>query len=822
MSTKEREQLQAELSILKELRHPNIVAYYEREHLKASQDLHLYMEYCGNGDLGRVIKNLKQKNQYADEEFVWSVFSQLITALYRCHYGQDPPEVSSNVMGLGNNAKPLKSKQAQYMILHRDLKPENGKLAGRITMFDVTFAYQPIVFLGADNSVKLGDFGLSKILSSHDFASTYVGTPFYMSPEICAAEKYTLQSDVWSLGCIMYELCVKEPPFNARTHFDLVQKIKLGRVNPLPSVYSPELRKIIESCLRVNPTTRPDTAQLLNLPIIKLMRKEQEVVTLGQQMRTEKDLASQKLREAAERVRLLEEEKEAMREEIEATVRREWEVKARLEIDRLVQVEYERLQKQFEEEVKKRLTDEISKRDLSEPAISVQQRPNTAGEGTTFDRPPTSAFVKSSTPSRDAASTASRSTADSTVDFPSGTDLSSLSLDSPTELKPRGLTNNFIKGINNKMSTRPLKRNTRTPFTRAKTMAVGVASPTDIQMADPSPASIAGLSLSPRKNGTDAKIRGVARKNIFAVAAGEKWIPEAIDSYPSFSSDEEDMNNKADIDDDNEDDDDDDDDDALGDNDVLQQSPTLAKKPPQRGAMTAASAAARGTSGKIDNRAPASLRGPSATRRRPGLAPRSNTAVFPNSRLNSAPTSLFPSIAASGATIKSRPQSTVPVVAASPVRRTQHVKGNSRGGDTGAGAGAGAGSGSPVKKGGAGNGLPTPGVRGYRKGGGVVELAGAQGGGNGSNGSNGSDGSASVTDDGNFKPATKSNNLHGRTLVELSQARTGYEGSKAVLAGYAVPGSKSAGGPREPEVIWDPERDEMPSPFLVRGKVIRA
>ena len=128
MSTKEREQLQAELSILKELRHPNIVAYYEREHLKASQDLHLYMEYCGNGDLGRVIKNLKQKNQYADEEFVWSVFSQLITALYRCHYGQDPPEVSSNVMGLGNNAKPLKSKQAQYMILHRDLKPENGKL----------------------------------------------------------------------------------------------------------------------------------------------------------------------------------------------------------------------------------------------------------------------------------------------------------------------------------------------------------------------------------------------------------------------------------------------------------------------------------------------------------------------------------------------------------------------------------------------------------------------------------------------------------------------------------------------------------------------
>src|ERR1051326_7204892 len=111
MSQKEKEQLQAELSILKELRHPNIVAYYERDHIKSSQDLYLYMEYCGNGDLGKVIKGLKGKNQFAEEEFVWSIFSQLISALYRCHYGQNPPDVGPNVMGLGNDAKPLKSKQ---------------------------------------------------------------------------------------------------------------------------------------------------------------------------------------------------------------------------------------------------------------------------------------------------------------------------------------------------------------------------------------------------------------------------------------------------------------------------------------------------------------------------------------------------------------------------------------------------------------------------------------------------------------------------------------------------------------------------------------
>lgn len=126
MSQKEREQLQAELSILKELRHPNIVAYFERDHIKASQDLHLYMEYCGNGDLGRVIRDLKNKNQVCEEEFVWSIFSQIVSALYRCHYGEDPPAAGRNVMGLVGNAKPARDPR-KPMILHRDLKPENSQ-----------------------------------------------------------------------------------------------------------------------------------------------------------------------------------------------------------------------------------------------------------------------------------------------------------------------------------------------------------------------------------------------------------------------------------------------------------------------------------------------------------------------------------------------------------------------------------------------------------------------------------------------------------------------------------------------------------------------
>ncbi|KAF0314869.1 g2-specific protein kinase nima [Colletotrichum asianum] len=145
MSQKEREQLHAEFQILSTLRHQNIVGYYHREHLKSTQDLHLYMEYCGNSDLGRVIRDLTVKGQRAQESFVWTIFSQLVTALYRCHYGIDPPGVGSNVLGPFSTASKPKTPPSTMTILHRDLKPEN-------------------VFLGEDNSAKLGDCGLSKMI----------------------------------------------------------------------------------------------------------------------------------------------------------------------------------------------------------------------------------------------------------------------------------------------------------------------------------------------------------------------------------------------------------------------------------------------------------------------------------------------------------------------------------------------------------------------------------------------------------------------------------------------------------------------------------
>ncbi|KAJ2976342.1 hypothetical protein NUW58_g8111 [Xylaria curta] len=395
MSQKEREQLHAEFQILSSLRHPNIVGYFHREHLKQTQDLHLYMEYCGNGDLGRVIRDLVRTDKYAEEEFVWVVFSQLVTALYRCHYGIDPPEVGNNVL-VTSKAKP-RIPPGAVTILHRDLKPEN-------------------VFLGENNSVKLGDFGLSKMIQSHDFASTYVGTPFYMSPEICAAERYTLKSDIWSLGCVMYELCAREPPFNAKSHFQLVQKIKEGKVATLPRIYSAELMAVIRDCLKVNPDMRPDTATLLNLPVVRLMRTQREAVDLKSRLLMKEAAIDAKAKEVEKKLATIEADKSLVRQEIESSLRREWEVKARLEIDRLVRIELQELQRRFESEVQARVQEELQKKPVAFGDVEKEE--------------PTLPLSKSEYPQSIAG-------ASTDSEFPSTTDITEFSVDSSDEAVPK-------------------------------------------------------------------------------------------------------------------------------------------------------------------------------------------------------------------------------------------------------------------------------------------------------------------------------------------------------------------------------------------------
>ena len=118
--------------------------------------------------------------------------------------------------------------------------------------------------------VKLGDFGIAKVLSSTMAnARTVVGTPYYLSPEIVQSKPYSFKSDIWSLGVVLYELAALKPPFDAPSLHFLAMKIVRGAFNPLPSSYSQEFKSLVGQLINTNERMRPDINQILAKPIIQ-------------------------------------------------------------------------------------------------------------------------------------------------------------------------------------------------------------------------------------------------------------------------------------------------------------------------------------------------------------------------------------------------------------------------------------------------------------------------------------------------------------------------------------------------------------------------
>ncbi|XP_034256013.1 serine/threonine-protein kinase BRSK2-like [Thrips palmi] len=228
LSEEKKQLLVTEVSLLRDLRHPHIVRYFDRIVCKETKQLYILIEYCPGGDLATVIKTCVRNNTYVEERFVWKVLYQLISALQTCHSW-----VSSTV------------------ILHRDIKPAN-------------------VFLDDSGNVKLGDFGLACKLDADQpgCIETMVGTPFYMSPEVLKGEMYDSKSDVWSLGCLVYELCARKPPFHAHNITELASKVSKGRYERIPHNYSDSLQKVLSSLLQVNQDQRPSIFDLICHPVI--------------------------------------------------------------------------------------------------------------------------------------------------------------------------------------------------------------------------------------------------------------------------------------------------------------------------------------------------------------------------------------------------------------------------------------------------------------------------------------------------------------------------------------------------------------------------
>ena len=123
------------------------------------------------------------------------------------------------------------------------------------------------IFLYKDQTAKLGDLNVSKV-AKKGLLYTQTGTPYYASPEVWKDKPYDLKSDIWSLGCVTYEMCALVPPFRADDMNGLFKRVLKGQYPPIPSHFSMDMRMLIKTLLQVQPSTRPNTEQILEMPIV--------------------------------------------------------------------------------------------------------------------------------------------------------------------------------------------------------------------------------------------------------------------------------------------------------------------------------------------------------------------------------------------------------------------------------------------------------------------------------------------------------------------------------------------------------------------------
>jgi len=176
------------------------------------------------GDLkGLITRQAREKRQYFEEGVILDLLLQVTVALNHVH---------------------------SRKILHRDIKSRN-------------------IFLAHNNQVRLGDFGICRVLESlDDEADTAIGTPAFASPEVCRLEPYNYKADIWSLGCVLYELMCLREPFPGISCRDIQKRVIRGQYPHPPRFYSPELRNLLSSMLSLSPDARPSCADILKSNIV--------------------------------------------------------------------------------------------------------------------------------------------------------------------------------------------------------------------------------------------------------------------------------------------------------------------------------------------------------------------------------------------------------------------------------------------------------------------------------------------------------------------------------------------------------------------------
>ena len=221
LSEKEKDNSLNEVRILASVKSNFVVSYKEAFFDEKDNTLGIVMEFADRGDLYQQIEAHKKTAKFFEEIDIWRIFIQLVKGLKALH---------------------------DLKILHRDMKSAN-------------------VFLFSNGCAKLGDLNVSKV-ARRGLGYTQTGTPYYASPEVWKDKPYDHKSDVWSLGCVLYEMITLRPPFRAKDMEGLFNKVCKGQFSRIPERFSDDLFKIVQYLLQVNSIQRPSCEQILQHPIV--------------------------------------------------------------------------------------------------------------------------------------------------------------------------------------------------------------------------------------------------------------------------------------------------------------------------------------------------------------------------------------------------------------------------------------------------------------------------------------------------------------------------------------------------------------------------
>jgi NIMA (never in mitosis gene a)-related kinase len=221
LSEKEKENSLHDVRILASVKSNFVVSYKEAFFDEKDNTLGIVMEFADRGDLYQQIVAHKKTAKFFEESDIWRIFIQLVKGLKALH---------------------------DLKILHRDMKSAN-------------------VFLFSNGCAKLGDLNVSKV-ARRGLGYTQTGTPYYASPEVWKDKPYDHKSDVWSLGCVLYEMITLRPPFRAKDMEGLFNKVCKGQFSKIPERFSEDLFTIVKYLLQVNSIQRPSCEQILQHPII--------------------------------------------------------------------------------------------------------------------------------------------------------------------------------------------------------------------------------------------------------------------------------------------------------------------------------------------------------------------------------------------------------------------------------------------------------------------------------------------------------------------------------------------------------------------------